>query len=937
MKKKEAAMNWRTRAIACAIGVLTNAVIAAQNLNDASWIGDGRPAPANEAAYYDVRPAPEFRARFVCPKGMEKTVLRIAAAGYYRLSVNGVPPDEPADLSLTSLWSPYGKTVYSDEYPLAALRPWPETNEVSVVMGNGFYNLPPLRFWGSKLFRRHLASGEPVFKLAVDGARLSEWEWRETKILRNCVYLGSEIDATRDAGKWRPAVKSRGPSGRIVPRKAPKVGTYGRLKGKSRWLKEGEVQVVDFRSNNSGVPVFRIRARRGTRIEFLYGERLHADGSVNVLTQAAGQIKKGRCSGGPGAPATAAQRDVYICSGDVNGEEFSPPFTWHICRYVEVRGLDRLLGDGEAELKLVSSLVADAPKLVNHGFTGDRDLDRIHEVCRRTFRANLVGVQSDCPGRERLGYGGDIVAVCEAYCLNFDMREFYLKTLQDFADEASGDGWITETAPYVGIGDRGFGGRAGPLSWALAVPVLMDSLLRHYGETRALEYYPVCARYVRLVAAKTPGGITARCLGDHEALQRPPAELTATAHWHEFVRLTAEFAGRLGKTEDETEFRALAKKIREAFAAKFVKDDGTVGDGSQSAQATACHLGLVPERLREKAFAKLVAAVEAKGGAPTTGIFSTRYMLLALSENGRVDLARKIVLHRGFPGWMHMLDRGATTLWETWKESDNTFSNCHPMFGSVDEWILRFAQTSTSPTGVNSGMKMVWSDEFDYDDSKLEEKWVAENASPGHIICSRWRENAVVTNGMLRLCNRKERRGGKEWTSASVWTKARFKYGYFECRYRYAAAKGTNNSFWFTTIPHKAGEDFEMDVNEGHYPSKINTNIHDFGKVVVKDGKKRHKVYPKAFDLGSSVDLAKEFHVYGFLWTADELVFYFDGKEIRRVKNEVCHSACPIFLSEAILKWAGPVTDAIDGTFMEVDYVRVYEVPVGRGDKKASK
>jgi len=228
---------------------------------------------------------------------------------------------------------------------------------------------------------------------------------------------------------------------------------------------------------------------------------------------------------------------------------------------------------------------------------------------------------------------------------------------------------------------------------------------------------------------------------------------------------------------------------------------------------------------------------------------------------------------------------------------------------------------------VAKGLKLVWSDEFDYENSRLEEKWVAENKSPSHILCSRWRENAVVTNGMLRLCNRKESRGGKEWTSASVWTKTRFKYGYFECRYRYAAATGTNNSFWFETLRHKPGEGFEIDVNEGHYSSKINTNIHDYGNVYVKNGKKRHKVSGLAFDLGSSVDLSKDFHVYGLAWTADELVFYFDGREIRRVKNEACHSECELLLSEAIIKWAGPVGDAIDGTFMEVDYVRVYELP----------
>ena len=56
-------------------------------------------------------------------------------------------------------------------------------------------------------------------------------------------------------------------------------------------------------------------------------------------------------------------------------------------------------------------------------------------------------------------------------------------------------------------------------------------------------------------------------------------------------------------------------------------------------------------------------------------------------------------------------------------------------------------------------------------------------------------------------------------------------------------------------------------------------------------------------------------------------MFYFDGKEIRRVKNDVCHYECALLLSEAILKWAGPVGDAIDGTFMEVDYVRAYGAP----------
>ena len=149
------------------------------------------------------------------------------------------------------------------------------------------------------------------------------------------------------------------------------------------------------------------------------------------------------------------------------------------------------------------------------------------------------------------------------------------------------------------------------------------------------------------------------------------------------------FARRLGRTEESAKLSALQTKIAAAFQSKYVKD-GVVANGTQSAQAFALYLGLVPAAQVAAADARLRQTIEEKDCAPTTGIFSTRYMLLYLSEHGQHELARRVVLHRGFPGWLHMLDCGATTLWETWKESDDVFSNCHPMFGSVDEWLLKY-------------------------------------------------------------------------------------------------------------------------------------------------------------------------------------------------------------------------------------------------------
>jgi beta-glucanase (GH16 family) len=238
-------------------------------------------------------------------------------------------------------------------------------------------------------------------------------------------------------------------------------------------------------------------------------------------------------------------------------------------------------------------------------------------------------------------------------------------------------------------------------------------------------------------------------------------------------------------------------------------------------------------------------------------------------------------------------------------------------------------QTPVSPSLLPGGAdkwELVWSDEFGGPDVELERKWKSQNGPSGHILSSRWRENAVVTNGLLRLVARKEKRGGQEWTAGSLWTREMFQYGYFECRYRYAAAAGLNNSFWLMptgTNKITTGKRFEIDVNEGHYPDKINNNIHNHSDTRVVNGKRTHPTSSRTFTYKDQ-DFARDFQVHGLEWTKKELVFYLNGKEIRRVKNEFCLSPSSVWLSLAVIPWAGRITDAIDGTAMEADYVRIY-------------
>jgi alpha-L-rhamnosidase len=677
--------------------------VAAHGVSDwsgAEWIGDGQPLPARDEDFYRDDPAPQFRKTFSIPRAVKSAQLRIVGLGFYAAHLNGQPL---SDNALAPLWTPVGKRVLFDSLDVAALLR-PGTNALTVTLGNGWFNPLPLRMWGRINLRQALAVGRPCLRAKLDivyadgstatVASDSSWKVAEGPLLRNSIYLGDVYDARKEiAGwqqpdfndsAWRAAARATGPAGELQPRgAAPRIGIRETWPAVKVTEPQPRVFVVDCGRNFAGQARVRLGVGpAGQTVTFRYGELLKTNGTVNVMTAVCGQIKRAG-AGGPGAPAVAEQRDEYIRRG--GDEVYAPFFTWHGFRYIQIEGLERAPQPADV---LAVALASELPTTGQFECSDSR-LNLLHRVCRDTFLSNVFGVQSDCPARERFGYGGDIAATTEAFIFNFDMHAFYAKTLQDFADEAVDDGWFTETAPYVGIADRGFSSRSGPLGWTVAVPIMLRDLYRYYGDRDLLaRHYIACARYVDLVRAKCPDLIVPRCIGDHEALEKAPGTLTATAHFHQWARLVADIAATLGKKDDAEKYGRLAADIRAAFQAKFVIA-GKVGQGRQGEQVFGLYHRLIPEADRPAALALLKQNIEEKGGALTTGIFGTKYLLEVLSTEGLADLAGRIVTRREFPGWGYMLDNGATTLWETWKPSDNTFSQNHPMFGSVEEWFMK--------------------------------------------------------------------------------------------------------------------------------------------------------------------------------------------------------------------------------------------------------
>ena len=243
------------------------------------------------------------------------------------------------------------------------------------------------------------------------------------------------------------------------------------------------VYLFYFGQNFAGVPRLKVQGPAGTKVDLRGGEDIHADGTLNYLTVVAGQLKAmWNLKGGPGCPDDPMMVDTYILKGQ-GDEVFTPEFTFSSLRYLEVTGFP-----GKPDLNSVEGLRMNTDLQETGSFACSNEMfNQIQEVTKWTFLSNVFSVQSDCPGREKLGYGADIVTTAEAFSYNFDMSSFYRKAVQDFVNDVRPNGGMSEIAPNIGINGESMGGETGSPGWQLAYPFGLKVLYNYYGDIRSAE------------------------------------------------------------------------------------------------------------------------------------------------------------------------------------------------------------------------------------------------------------------------------------------------------------------------------------------------------------------------------------------------------------------------------------------------------------------
>jgi len=683
-----------------AVGEWQMGLLTASDWKGAQWIAyekmpdsllDVLPADNKKDRTKENNIQPLLRREFSVKKTIRMATAYVSGLGQFELHVNG---KKIGDHFLDPGWTKYDKQALYVPFDITKeLKTG--ANAIGVMLGNGFYYIPPVSGRYRKL---RTAFGYPkmigiIILEYSDGTSESivtdkNWNAAPGPITFSSIYGGEDYDATKEikgwdapsfpASGWKAAVIVDGPQNLNSQDEEPlkPMQSFSPVSITDLGVKG---QLYDFGQNASAIIRIKLKVAKGDTIRFWPGELLKNDKTVNQ-----------KASGGP-------YFFQYIAKG--NGEEeWEPRFSYYGFRYVQVVIAPANARESAATvakvIELTSKHIRNAAPTVGHFSSSNELFNKTHELVDWAIRSNMVSVFTDCPHREKLGWLEQVHLMGNSVRYRYDAMPLFVKNLDDMRHSQLDNGLIPEIAPeYVQFlwGDGMF--RDSP-EWGSSCIISPWYLYQWYGDTTVLsKNYEMMRRYLDYLQTKEKNGILSQGLGDWYDLgpkppgisQLTPMGVTATAIYHYDLDILSKIAGLLEKGEDSIRFAAKAMQVRKAFNDSFYHaETEQYGGGSQTANAMALYMDLVPGQDRTTVLANLVADVEAKG--LTAGDIGYRYLLQVLLHEGRSDVIFKMNNRADIPGYGYQIAKGATALTESWAALP-TNSNNHFMLGHIMEWF----------------------------------------------------------------------------------------------------------------------------------------------------------------------------------------------------------------------------------------------------------
>ena len=381
--------------------------------------------------------------------------------------------------------------------------------------------------------------------------------------------------------------------------------------------------------------------------------------------------------------------DKYIASGE-SRETFVNKFNYHGFRYMRITGLQEI----PKKTSIQAHLVRTGFETASSFECSDKDLNAIHDMIRYTLQClSMGGDFVDCPQLERLGYGGDGNASTLTAQTMFNLGPLYNNWLQAWSDVIREDGGMPHTAPNP------YNAGGGPYWCGFIITASWQTYL-NYGDKLVLEkYYPVMQKWLGYVEKYSVNGLLKQWpdndyrnwyLGDWatpdgvDQTNPSSVDLVNNAFIAVCFDNMQKIAQLLGKPEDASRYatqkQVLQKKVHDTF---FNETNNTYGTGTQIDLAFPMIAGVVPKDKWQAVEQSLYKETEVnRKGHLATGLVGLPVLTQWIVQNEAADLMYTMLKKRDYPGYLYMIDNGATTTWEHWNGSRSHIHNCYNAIGS---------------------------------------------------------------------------------------------------------------------------------------------------------------------------------------------------------------------------------------------------------------
>lgn len=629
---------------------------------------------------------PTFEKIFSVEKEVKSARLYISGLGMFYAQLNGKKIGQEV---LTPYYSNYHEEIQYMTYDIT--RQVRKKTKLTVSLGNGWYKGAYGHAGQKNNFGSEFKMIAEIHVQYQDGTEEvigtdESWEYFASDVESDSIYDGEVLNRLlweKRQNPHRRAILTE-VKGRLTARYSLPV-----LEMESRKVREviqtpsGET-VLDFGQNFTGYVTFQTTLPKRTKVVLDFGEILQDGDFYNANYRG------------------ARAQFVYVSNG--KKEEVRPHFTYFGFRYVRVKGWPTEVKGTDFTGKVLYSQMTQTGRIESE----HAGVNQIVSNALWGLKSNAVDFPTDCPQKDaRLGWTGDAQIFCKTANFLMDNAAYSNKFLHDLRTvQKDAEGKVPGVIPVFARGEMIVSS-----VWSDIATFLPSVLYEHYADKSALrQYYPMMKEWVDWITQKDQergernlydfehqiGDWQAQDGRDAQSVESGTDEyFISSCYYLMSVGKTKKAAEILGFSEDAVYYGKLYKKIYQAILDEYFTRNGRLAVDTQTGYLVALYAGVYMDReriiqgLKERLFKD---CYHMQGG-----MIGSYLLCRMLAENGMEEEAFYFLLQRGYPGWMHCIELGATTFWETWDAvldngaisgtSRNSLN--HYVYGAVVEYLFQ--------------------------------------------------------------------------------------------------------------------------------------------------------------------------------------------------------------------------------------------------------